>query len=264
MLISNHRDFHFKNYLQFIGFVASIASKSTVLPYGLFVKTIDLSPVNKYGVDTRVRRLIKYCPNMIELKLGQITSVKAETLQLMGRYCRKVHTLEIGTLQSFPFMFDCDFSGMIQLKSVQLLTTPLQSCSIQTLPNTIQHVTLSQLDAFKYEEFIDFLQNHSAIRTLCIRRCKFLTTNLEIILKLLPNLHSLELYGTEINDLSLQGVFDTCIKLKSLKISCTQITTRTLYSINQGQASIDLLDLSNNPNISSHYDFYDHVKQVLY
>jgi hypothetical protein len=202
---------------------------------------------------------------MIELKLGQITSVKAETLQLMGKYCHNIHTLEMGTIQSFPFMFECDFSGMIQLKSVQFLTTPLQSCSLQTLPNTIQHVTLSQLDAFKYNEFIEFLQHHQAIHTLSIRRCKFLNTNLKIILRLLPNLHTLELHGTDITDHSLRGVFDTCAHLKSLKLSSTQITTNTLKCINQGSISIDYLDISNNPNIPHHYPFNnDHIKFIVY
>ncbi|KAI7899811.1 uncharacterized protein BX663DRAFT_519591 [Cokeromyces recurvatus] len=246
-----YREFQFKNYIQFIGFVNTISLHDPLFPYGSYVRNLDLTPVNKYGVDMRVRRLIKHCPNMVRIRLGPTTSVKAETLQLMGRYCHHVHTLEMGGLQSFPFMFDCDFSGMLALKRLSLITTPLQANSLETIPNSIRHLQITQLDALYHDEFIQFLKHHPRLVSLSIHRCRHLNTaDLSAFIPCLPHLSVLELTGPEIGDDNVKGLFKIPIQLHTLKLSHTQISDQTLESLAFGSLTIQHLDISHNVNLT--------------
>lgn len=214
------------------------------------MKDIDLAPVNKYGVDIRVRKLIKYCPNIVTITLGHITSVKADTLQLMARYCRTVHTLQMGGIQSFPFMFDCDFSGMTGLRSLSLTTTPLESSSLQSLPTSIRHLQLIQMDAIKPTELSNLLERHSELITLSIRRCKHITSNFAQLMVQLPLLKELEVHGPEINDTALKGLFDVPGVLHTLRVCHTQITDLTLDALTNGRLVIHHLNISNNANVT--------------
>lgn len=244
------RQYQFQNYLQFIGFVNTISLENPVLPYNLYVKDINLAPVNKYGVDVRVRKLIKYCPNIVTITLGHITSVKTDTLQLMARYCRTVHTLQMGGIQSFPFMFDCDFSGMTGLRNLSLTTTPLQTSSLQSLPTSIRHLQLIQMDSIQPTELSDFLNRHSKLITLSIRRCKHITSNFAQLMGQLPLLKELEVHGPEINDSALKGLFDIPAVLHTLRVCHTQITDSTLTALTNGRLVIHHLNISNNANIT--------------
>lgn len=245
-----YRQYQFKSYLQFVGFINTISSPDSLLPYGLFVRHIDLSPVNKYGVDARVRKFIKNCPNVTSLSFGQITSVKAETFQLLGRCCKNVRDLEIGGIQSFPFMFDCDFSGMISLRSLTLTTTPLQSASLHTLPVSIRHLNLVQMDALQYDELSAFLQQQPHLWSLSIRRCKHIKSKFSKLVEKLPELNELGLYGLEVNDDALKGLFDLPVTINTIKLCHTQISNCTLEAITNGKLVIHHLDISNNANLT--------------
>ncbi|KAI9483080.1 MAG: hypothetical protein EXX96DRAFT_647859 [Benjaminiella poitrasii] len=245
-----YREFQFKNYIQFIGFVNTISLKDGALSYGLFVRTLDLSPVNKYGVDMRVRRLIRHCPNMVSITFGQATSVKADTLQLMGRHCHNVHTLEMGGIQSFPFMFDCDFSGMMGLRRLSLMTTPLQSNSLDTIPNSILHLQIAHMDALYHDEFVSFLKNHDHLVSLSVRRCRHLNTDFSAFIGHLPKLTALELAGPEVEDKSLKGLFDIPTELHTLKLCHTQISDGTLEALAAGCLVVHHLDISHNSGIT--------------
>lgn len=245
-----YRQYQFKSYLQFVGFINTISSPDSLLPYGLFVRHIDLSPVNKYGVDARVRKFIKNCPNVTSLSFGQITSVKAETFQLLGRCCKNVRDLEIGGIQSFPFMFDCDFSGMISLRSLTLTTTPLQSASLHTLPVSIRHLNLVQMDALQYDELSTFLQQQPHLWSLSIRHCKHIKSKFSQLVEKLPELNELGLYGLEVNDDALKGLFDLPVTINTIKLCHTQISNCTLEAITNGKLVIHHLDISNNANLT--------------
>ncbi|CAO0796268.1 unnamed protein product [Mucor circinelloides] len=247
-----YKQFQFKNYIQFIGFINTIALKNPVLPYNLYVRHIDLTPVNKYGVDIRVRRLIKYCPNLSSIQLGQATSVKADTLQLMGKYCYNVQTLEMGGLQSFPFMFDCDFSGMLSLESLSLSTTPLQSASLNTIPRSISQLQISQMDALEHDEFARFLKHHQQLVSLSVRRCKHLNKDFATLIGHLPILDVLELSGPEIDDEGLKEMFNIPTQLKTLRLCHTQISDTTLEAIAAGCLVIQHLDIAQNTNVTQY------------
>lgn len=238
--------------MQFIGFITTVSSQNSMLPYGLFVKHIDLSPVNKYGVDARVRKFIKHCPNVTSISFGHNTSVKAETIQLMGRCCKSVRDLEIGGIQSFPFMFDCDFSGMINLHSLTLTTTPLQSTSLQTLPLSIRHLNLIQMDALQHDELSEFLHHQPRLLTLSIRRCKHIKSKFNELVEKLPELNELGLYGLEVNDDALKGLFDLPVTINTVRLCHTQISNSTLEALTNGKLVIHHLDISNNANLTKY------------
>ncbi|RCH83768.1 hypothetical protein CU098_004006, partial [Rhizopus stolonifer] len=245
-----HRHFQFKNYLQFIGFVNTISSEKTIIPYGLYVREIDLTPVNKYGIDMRMKKLIIHCPNLVKIKFGESTSVKADTLQLMGRYCHNVHTLEIGGMISFPFMFDCDFSGMTELQSLSLLTTPLQATSLDTIPFSIRHFCIAHMDAIRHEEFATFLKRHPQLISLSIRRCRYLNVDFAALLLSLTQLQKLELTGPDINDASMKGLFDVPMQLDTLRLCNTKITNKTLEALVRGRLVVQHLELDQNVHLS--------------
>lgn len=201
-------------------------------------------------MDSRVKRLIRSCPNIVSITLGNSTSVKADTLQLMGRYCHNVHTLQMGGMQSFPFMFDCDFSGMLGLRILSLYMTPLQSGSLNTIPNTVQHLQISHMDALQHDEFKKFLQDHSKLKSLSVNRCRHLNKSFASLIGTLPKLDVLELTGPEINDIGLKDMFQSNIQLRTLKLLNTQISDVTLEALSAGCLVIQRLDISNNTQIT--------------
>ncbi|KAI8094643.1 hypothetical protein BDF21DRAFT_448794, partial [Thamnidium elegans] len=256
-----YRNYQFKNYLQFIGFVLTISLPNPLLPYNLYVQEINFESVNKYGVDTRVRRLIKYCPNITNIKFGQATSVKTDTLQLLGKYCQSVKTLQLGGIQSFPFMLDCDFSGMSSLSNLSLTATPIQYSSLQTIPASIRHLKLMQMDALYHEDLIQWTQTHRQLTFLSVGRCKHLSQKFVELVAELPYLTDLELYGTEINDTSLLGLFDIPIVLNTLSICHTQITDTTLQSLSNGRLAIDHLNIIDTNNSITEYGIHSLLKK---
>ncbi|GAN09008.1 hypothetical protein MAM1_0237d08530 [Mucor ambiguus] len=247
-----YKQFQFKNYIQFIGFINTIALKNPVLPYNLYVRHIDLTPVNKYGVDIRVRRLIKHCPNLSSIQLGQATSVKADTFQLMGKYCHNVQILKMGSMQSFPFMFECDFSGMLSLESLSLCTTPLQSASLNTIPQSISQLQISQMDALEHDDFERFLKHHTQLVSLTVRRCKHLNKGFAALIGHLPVLDVLELSGPEIDDEGLKEMFNIPTQLKTLRLCHTQISDRTLEAIAAGCLVVQHLDVAHNTHVTQY------------
>ncbi|CEP12204.1 hypothetical protein [Parasitella parasitica] len=246
------RQFQFTSYIQFIGFVNTISLKTPVFPYGLYVRHVDLAPVNKYGVDGRVRKMIKHCPNLTSIRLGHATSVKADTLQLIGRDCHNVQILEMGGMQSFPFMFDCNFSGMLSLESLSLTTTPLQSTSFGTIPSSICHLKIDQMDALEHDEFAEFLKRHQQLVSLSVRRCKHLNRGFAALIGHLPVLNVLELSGPEINDAGLKELFDIPTQLKTLTLCHTQISDTTLEALAAGCLKVQHLDIAQNTNVTQH------------
>lgn len=177
-------------------------------------------------------------------------SVKADTLQLMGRYCHSVHTLQMGGMQSFPFMFNCDFSGMLGLRILSLYMTPLQSSSLNTIPITVKHLKISHMDALQHDEFETFLQGHSMLESLSVRRCRHLNKSFASLIGGLPKLDMLELAGPEINDDGLKDMFHSNVQLSTLKLCHTQISNATLEALATGRMVVQCLDISNNTQIT--------------
>ncbi|KAG2235668.1 hypothetical protein INT48_008544 [Thamnidium elegans] len=217
--------------------------------------------VTAMRVYTRVRRLIKYCPNITNIKFGQATSVKTDTLQLLGKYCQSVKTLQLGGIQSFPFMLDCDFSGMSSLSNLSLTATPIQYSSLQTIPASIRHLKLMQMDALYHEDLIQWTQTHRQLTFLSVGRCKHLSQKFVELVAELPYLTDLELYGTEINDTSLLGLFDIPIVLNTLSICHTQITDTTLQSLSNGRLAIDHLNIIDTNNSITEYGIHSLLKK---
>lgn len=247
--------------MQFIGFVLTISLPDPLLPYNLYVQEINFESVNKYGVDNRVRRLIKYCPNITNIKFGQAASVKSDTLQLLGKYCQSVKTLQLGGIQSFPFMLDCNFSGMSSLSNLSLAATPIQYSSLKTIPTSICHLKLMQMDALYHQDLMQWTQTHRQLTFLSIGRCKHLTQKFAELVAELPRLTDLELYGTEINDTSLLGLFDIPITLNTLSICHTQITDTTLQSLSNGRLVINHLNIINTNNSVTEYGIHSLLKK---
>ncbi|KAI8368760.1 hypothetical protein BD560DRAFT_490234 [Blakeslea trispora] len=247
-----YRRFQFRNYLQFVGFINTISLEKPIFPYGDYVQEIDLTTVNRYGIDVRMKRVILFCPNLIRIKLGDTTSVSANTLQLMGRFCNKVQSLEMGGMISFPFLFDCDFSGMTQLRSISLLTTPLQATSLTTLPSSIRQFSIANMDAIRPEELILFLKHHPQLVSLAIRRCRLLSVDFLPYLVLLSNLKTFELAGPDIHDANMKTIFDLSLKLHTLKLCRTRITHVTLEAFVTGQLIVQHLVLENNLDVSQY------------
>ena len=91
--------------MQFVGFVKTLSSDNCLLPYGTYIHSVDLTSVNRYGINMRAHKLIKHCPNLLSVTLGHPTSVKPSTILMMARHCKKLHSLQIGGLESKFFFF---------------------------------------------------------------------------------------------------------------------------------------------------------------
>ncbi|CAO3631382.1 unnamed protein product [Mucor hiemalis] len=254
-----YRHYRIRNYLTFIGFVKTVTSPSPILPYGLFVRSIDLTPVNKYGIDMRAHRLIRCCPNIREMTLGHPTTLKTETIREIAKYNKRLHTLSMGGIESFPFMLECDFAGLQQLQHVTLKTTPLLATSFMTLPKILKSIRLIQMDAITPSELLLFCQGHSKLQSLAIVNCRVMTDNLgEALAKLITpheplaclELQEIELVGQQITDDNLNALFSRVPKgtrLKSLRLYNTSVTKSLfVFAGHQCNLKINHLDLINN------------------
>lgn len=214
-----------------MGFVNTIATGAKgTLPYGSYIRSIDLTSVNRYGVDNRVTRLIRHCSNLKTVALGHPTSVKADTIALMAQHCQKLQTLQIGGLESFPFMLECDFSSLRGLRTIDICSTPLTANALHTLPMEIEHVRFARLDALQFMDVKLFLQaRHKSIRTLRIEQCRFLDGPIADMIAPLKRLETLELVGTDIADPIFGGLAELPnLSLHTLRIVNTQITDTVL------------------------------------
>ncbi|KAK4509111.1 uncharacterized protein ATC70_007461 [Mucor velutinosus] len=249
-----YRHYRIKNYLTFISFVKTVTSCNSILPYGSFIRSIDLTPVNKYGIDMRASKLVKCCPNIVEMTLGHPTTLKTETIREITKYNTRLHTLCMGGIDSYPFMLDCDFSGLAQLQHVTLKTTPLLASAFMTLPpRKLKSMNLVQMDAVTHQELLDFCQTHPRLQCLTISNCRDLLT-LELgntLAKLLTphhpaaclELRTIELEGQQINDQTLFDFFNNVprgTKLRKLKLTDTSITADFIKPILYHDSSISL------------------------
>jgi hypothetical protein len=260
-LFPSLRHYHIKNYLTFIGFVKTVTSPSPILPYGQFIRSIDLTPVNKYGIDMRAHRLMRCCPHIVEMTLGHPTTLKSETIREIAKYNNRLHTLSMGGIESFPFMLECDFSRLYQLQHVTLKTTPILASSFMTLPSRkLKSMRLIQMDAVTPQELLMFCQSHPKLQSLTIVNCKALGRPElgEVLAKVLTmhdplanhELNTVELMGPQITDESLNALFEKVPKgarLKRLKLANTNVTRNLMvFQTHQNCLQVENLELVNN------------------
>ncbi|KAI8078248.1 uncharacterized protein B0P05DRAFT_587472 [Gilbertella persicaria] len=247
-----YRHYRIRNYLAFVGFVKTITSNNTFLPYGHFVRSIDFTPVNKYGIDMRVHRLFRCCPYIVQMTLGHPTTLKSETIREITRYNTRLHTLSMGGIESFPFMLECDFSGMKQLEHVTLKTTPLLSSSFMTLPiQSLRSIRLIQMDAIQPHELLAFCQTHTHVQAISIINCKALLLPAlgSVLAQLAMHLKTIELEGYQITDELLFDLFTKVPKgtrLERLLLANTQITSAFVHSLPKQPLQVRQLELVNN------------------
>ncbi|ORZ22204.1 hypothetical protein BCR42DRAFT_405705 [Absidia repens] len=267
-----YRHYRINKYVPFIGFYNTIVSKRQILPYGEFIRSLDMTAINKYGVDMRAHELIQRCPNLQSVTLGHPTSLKPATIQWLARNCKRLRTLSVGALESFPFMLECDFSSLDGLETMVFSTTPLLSSSLLTLPRTLKELHLVRMDTLDTDTMITFFQhhherqrnesNHECITRLAIHRCPRLLNGMT---KWLPlnQLKWLSLSGPDICDDHVIDVLTQRGSLDTLVLDNTQITTKTLDFLNSfttgnsrtsaaGQCSLKIkhLHLTKNINVA--------------
>lgn len=249
--------------MTFIDFVKTVTSSSRILPYGLFIRSIDLTPVNKYGIDMRAHRLMRCCPNIVQMTLGHPTTLKSETIREIAKYNTKLHTLSMGGIESFPFMLECNFSQLHQLQHVTLTTTPLLASSFMTLPaKKLKSMRLVQMDAVTPQELLAFCQSHPKLQSLSIVNCRALNSPElgHVLAKVLTmhdplanhELHTIELVGPQMTDENLNPLFQNVPKgsrLKHLKLQDTHITKALMVFCPHQYLQIENLELVNNHNL---------------
>ncbi|KAI9255216.1 hypothetical protein BDA99DRAFT_562483 [Phascolomyces articulosus] len=242
-----YRNYIISDYLQFVGFVKVVSSENPLLPYGAYIHSVDLTSVNRYGIDMRAHKLIKHCPNLLSVTLGHPTSVKPSTIMMMARHCKKLHSLQIGGLESHPFMLECNFSRLHSLKRVDIHTTPLTGPSLNSLPLGLERVRLVKLDGLEDDDLITFTnQRKETLKSLAIIRCIRFKGPIVDVLTPLIHLEQLELVGETIDDKRMEGLFDLPFTLKSLRLCDTQITEKSVSSLAAGQLKVHHLDISHN------------------
>ncbi|CAO3585985.1 unnamed protein product [Absidia cylindrospora] len=236
-----YRHYRIEKYMTFIGFYNTIVSKRLVLPYGHFIESLDLTPINKYGVDMRAHELISRCPNLISVTLGHPTSLKPTTIRWMARHCKRLRMLSIGALESFPFMLECDFSSLVGLTTMTFTTTPLLCSSFLTLPRTLEELHLVLMDTLDTKTMIAFFHYrqqqqqqqdgemtvHNGITRLEIHRCPRITNDMATWLPM-DQLKWLSLSGPDLRDEHLIPVLSMTGTLDTLILENTQITTKVL------------------------------------
>ncbi|CDH57085.1 predicted protein [Lichtheimia corymbifera JMRC:FSU:9682] len=250
-----YRDYEIKNYLGFVGFVRTIASRDTLLPYGEYIRNVDLSPVNRYGIDMRVHKMIRYCPNLVSLTLGHPSSVKPDTIRLMSKYCKNLRILHMGGLESFPFMLECDFGGLDSLTHVEIQMTPIDGQSLNTLPRTLMDVRLVKLDSLDHQSLVEFTTHRRrSLQTLVIDRCtlgsRSQQADIAQVVRPLAQLKRLELSGAQVDDRCLEDLFDIPLELDSFRLTHTHITDSTLYRFAAGRLKCRHLTIEHNPFVS--------------
>jgi hypothetical protein len=201
---------------------------------------------------------MRCCPNIVSMTLGHPTTLKAETIREIAKYNTRLHTLSMGGIESFPFMLDCNFSALEQLRHVVLKTTPLLNSAFLTLPTeTLRTLRLIQMDAITPDNLLDFCKTHARLKVLAIEKCRALTTGLgEALAKLItPNntahfcreLKEIELNGHYITDENIKALFidvPTGTGLYRLKLINTSV--RSLDILRYSHLRIRHLEVSNN------------------
>lgn len=183
----------------------------------------------------RAHLLMRCCPNIVEMTLGHPTTLKPETIQGITKYNSKLHTLSMGGIDSYPFMLECDFSGLAKLQHVTLKTTPLLSSAFMTLPSlTLKSIRLVKMDSMKPEEFLLFCQTHKNLESIVIDNCRnLLIDDLGKTLanlmnsKYLVDLKTIELVGHQITNQLLSHFFNYVTvgtRLDTLTLVNTSIT----------------------------------------
>ena len=144
-------------------------------------------------------------------------------------------------------MLETNFSSLNSLKHVDINTTPLTSSSLNSLPLGLERVRLVKLESINDQDFTTFIQGREEIlKSLAIIRCLRFKGNIVNLLKSLEHLEQLELVGENINDKSVEGLFDLPFTLKSLRLCDTQITEKTTSALAAGRLKVHHLDISNN------------------
>ncbi|KAI8982441.1 hypothetical protein BDF20DRAFT_866946 [Mycotypha africana] len=243
-----YRNYRIENYLKFSSFVKTITSPNALLPYGYFVRSIDLTPINKYGIDMKASRLLRCCPNIVEMRLGHPTTLRPETIQNIAEYNDKLHTIYMGGIESFPFMLECDFSRLRRLRHVTLETTPLLTESLMSLPSeSLLSLCLIKMDAITPNELYQFYKLHPNLQSLTLINCRALMTpDLgEILSKMLlvdnnmgGKLALLHLEGLQITDKVLLDLFRTTTSgahLKEVRLCNTSVTEGCIDAITNQQ-----------------------------
>lgn len=213
----------------------------------------------------RAHLLMKCCPNIVEMTLGHPTTLKPETIQGITKYNSKLHTLSMGGIDSYPFMLECDFSGLAKLQHVTLTTTPLLSSAFMTLPSRrLKSIRLIKMDAMKPEELLSFCQTHKNLQSLAIVNCRsLLKDDLGKVLATLLNskylleLKEIELVGQQITNQLLSHFFNYVTagtKLDTLTLVDTSITpdfmNPLLFSGSCYYLKVNHLNLKNNRYLS--------------
>ncbi|KAI8138159.1 hypothetical protein BJV82DRAFT_583053 [Fennellomyces sp. T-0311] len=254
-----YRNYRINDYLQFVGFVKTITSDGPTLPYGSYIHSVDLTSVNRYGIDMRAHKLIRHCPNLLSVTLGHPTSVKPNTVKMMAKYCKKLHTLQIGGMESFPFMLECDFSKLVSLRSVDIFTTPLTGASLNSLPPNLEQVRLARLDGLEDADLATFIESRKdTIKALRIDGCTRFKGRIADVLRPLARLERLELAGSNMDDKRMEGLCDLPFTLECLHLCNTLITDQTILALAAGRLKVHHLDISNNPLLTD-----DCVKSLL-
>ncbi|KAI8343172.1 hypothetical protein BC941DRAFT_410606 [Chlamydoabsidia padenii] len=250
--VCNHvyRHYRINKYIPFIGFYNTIVSKRPILPYGDYIRSLDLTAINKYGVDKRAHDLIQRCPNLRSITLGHQTSLTPATVQWMARHCKKLCTLSIGALESFPFMLECDFSGLTGLNTMIFTGTPLCFSSLMTLPHSLQELHLVRMEALDTHTMLSFFKHRKGITRLAIHRCSQLLDEMTYWLPL-NQLKWLSLAGPDVNDDHVINILSMVGDLDTLALDNTQITTKVLdHIISRSRLQLKTLYLINNYNIA--------------
>ncbi|KAI8876196.1 hypothetical protein K501DRAFT_289013 [Backusella circina FSU 941] len=180
------------------------------------------------------------------MTLGHPTTLKAETIREIAKYNTHLHTLSMGGIESFPFMLDCDFSALKQLRHVVLRTTPLLNSAFLTLPaETLRSIRLVQMDAITPENLLQFCQSHARLRVLAIEKCRALTTGLGEALAKLITPNNTTYYCRELKEIELNGHDITDENIKALFINVPAGTgLYRLKLINTSLRSLDILRYS--------------------
>ena len=202
----------------------------------------------------RAHRLFRCCPNIVEMTLGHPTTLKSETIREITKYNTRLHTLSMGGIESFPFMLECDFSGMKRLEHVTLKTTPLLSSSLMTLPaKHLQSIRLIQMDAITPDELLTFCQSHISIHAIAISNCRGLLVPAlgTVLARLMHSLEltTIELEGSHVTDAVLCDLFSQVPKdtqLEYFKLTNTHITSQFILDLPKQHLQVHHLEIINN------------------
>ncbi|KAI9323670.1 hypothetical protein BX666DRAFT_99389 [Dichotomocladium elegans] len=248
-----YRNYQINDYLQFVGFVNTVSSPCKFLPYGKYVRVIDLATVNRYGIDTRVNKLIRHCPNLQSISLGHPSTVKPETIRLMAKYCKRLNILHMGGLESFPFLLECDFSGLRCLKEVTINTTPIDGAALNSLPPTIEKVRLVHLDSIDNAAIERFCTTHPRVQLFSLDQCRYLANEVTRVVASgkMPALKHLELAGSNVDDTTIESLLNSpSLILDAFRLCNTHVTDATIEALCADRLKVRHLDIAHNALIT--------------